>query len=128
MGVHDPQVDPTPYEPTHSFRIRKPVAGRALPAPVGSVWGVYDPHPFSCLFFDPLLLPTPMQEASHSRADHCQRCERNHQLLFHCFHLQIKKSLPYLGTYFRFALLPSSLGKRHSVKLRPYFSTARFST
>ena len=107
--------DPTPSSLTHTPEIRKTVAGRALPAPVNRVWGVYDPHPFSRLKIDPLVLPAPMQEASHSRADRRQSGQYDNQLLFHSFHLHIKKSIPYLGTYFRFRLLPSSLGKRHSV-------------
>ena len=40
-------------KPTPILKIRKPVAGRALPGPVSWVWGVYDPHPFSCFIFDP---------------------------------------------------------------------------
>ena len=46
-------VDPSPKKLTPSPEIRKTVAGRALPAPVNWAWGVYDPHPFSCLLFDP---------------------------------------------------------------------------
>ena len=40
-------------KPTPRGQIRKTVAGRALPAPVNRVWGVYDPHPFSRFIFDP---------------------------------------------------------------------------
>lgn len=51
-------ADPILTNLTPNAEIRKTVAGRALPAPVNWVWGVYDPHPFSCLLFDPPnLLP-----------------------------------------------------------------------
>lgn len=50
-------ADPLLTNLTPNAEIRKTVAGRALPAPVNWVWGVYDPHPFSCLLFDPPTLP-----------------------------------------------------------------------
>ena len=55
--------DPTPCSLTHSPEIRKTVAGRALPAPVNRVWGVYDPHPFSRFIFDPPIFPPRAAEA-----------------------------------------------------------------
>ena len=52
-GLLTQSRDPTPTELTHRCKIRKTVAGWALPAPEILVWGACDPHPFSCFIFDP---------------------------------------------------------------------------
>ena len=69
--------DPTPSSLTHSSEIQKTVAGRALPAPVNRVWGVYDPHPFSCFTFDPPIFSPRAAEAMlpHLAQDGSQRLE-----------------------------------------------------
>ena len=119
-------ADPILTNLTPNAEIRKTVAGRALPAPVNWVWGVYDPHPFSCLLFDPPTLPPnwgwvsvsrkkPVTEATAgsqaaeplslldlSNADHrnyrrCQ-CRQNSNCFFHIQKFLLKK-IPYFNTY-----------------------------